>query len=180
LGEQRLPFDVVFILNQFFAEMSAALKETNGHYAQFNGDGLMALYGLEGELKTACREALQGAKAMSERLALLNKRLERELDEPLRVGIGIHCGDAVVGTMGPPGSPILSAIGDTINIGARLEAKTKRFGCTLVISRELSDRAGLSVTGLTQHEVSVRGRQQPLAVLAVDQPSELYFPWLAS
>ena len=47
LSENRLPFDVVFLLNQFFAELGAAIKETNGHYAQFNGDGLMAIYGLE-------------------------------------------------------------------------------------------------------------------------------------
>ena len=47
LSEDRLPYDFVFILNQFFAEIAAALKETGGHYAQFNGDGLMAIYGLE-------------------------------------------------------------------------------------------------------------------------------------
>ena len=56
LGETRLPYDVVFILNQFFAEMSEALRATGGHYAQFAGDGLLALYGLETEIGPACRE----------------------------------------------------------------------------------------------------------------------------
>jgi adenylate cyclase len=64
LGEERLPYDVVFILNQFFAEMAGALKATNGHYAQFNGDGLMALYGLETSYEEACRDAIAGAVEM--------------------------------------------------------------------------------------------------------------------
>ena len=61
LGEGRLPYDVVFILNQFFAEMWAALEETGGHYAQFAGDGPMALYGLESSVTTGSRQALRGA-----------------------------------------------------------------------------------------------------------------------
>ena len=102
LAEQRLPYDVVFILNQFFAELAEALHQTNGHYAQFNGDGLMALYGLDSDFTSGCRQAIAGAKEMLRRLQQLNQRLGSELQEPLRVGIGIHCGEAIVGTMGPP------------------------------------------------------------------------------
>ena len=69
LGEQKLPYDVVFILNQFFAEMSAALQLTGGHYAQFAGDGLMALYGLKSNHETSCREALTGARGNGEAYA---------------------------------------------------------------------------------------------------------------
>ena len=56
LGEDKLPYDILFILNQYFAEMSAALNETDGHYAQFSGDGLMALYGLKGSIEAGCRD----------------------------------------------------------------------------------------------------------------------------
>ena len=73
LGERLLPYDTVFLLNRFFAEMSAALKETGGHYAQFNGDGLMALYGLEFGVEQGCRDALAGAAAMFRRLGALNE-----------------------------------------------------------------------------------------------------------
>ena len=59
----------------------------------------------------------------------LNERFVEELEEPLRIGIGVHAGEAIVGTMGPPSSPNYSAIGDNINIAARLEAKTKELGC---------------------------------------------------
>ena len=67
LGEAKLPYDVVFILNEFFAEMSAALEETRGHYAQFSGDGLMALYGLEVSIEVGCRDAFAGARRMAQR-----------------------------------------------------------------------------------------------------------------
>ena len=127
MGEQRLPYDVVFILNQFFSEMSIALEATDGHYAQFSGDGLMALYGLDADLRTGCKDAIRGAIEMAKRMNDLNSRLSGELAAPLRIGIGIHCGEAIVGTMGPPKSPNFSAIGDNINIAARLEAKTKDF-----------------------------------------------------
>ncbi|MDA0241757.1 MAG: adenylate/guanylate cyclase domain-containing protein, partial [Proteobacteria bacterium] len=142
LAEQKLPFDVVFILNQFFAEMSGALQETNGHYAQFNGDGLMALYGLEGDFEAACRDALRGAAVMFERLDALNHKLAEELPQPLRMGIGIHSGEAIVGKMGPPETPILSALGDNVNIAARLEASTKEFGVSLVVSAETFKMSG--------------------------------------
>ncbi|MFQ5546584.1 MAG: 2Fe-2S iron-sulfur cluster-binding protein, partial [Acidiferrobacterales bacterium] len=75
LGEERFPYDVVFILNQFFAEMAASLQATRGHYAQFSGDGLMALYGLESSIEDGCRDALKGAVEMNRRLKALNERL---------------------------------------------------------------------------------------------------------
>jgi adenylate cyclase len=171
LGEARLPYDVVFILNQFFAEMSEALAETRGHYAQFSGDGLMALYGLESDVATGCRDALRGAVAMSRRLDSLNERLADELAEPLCIGIGIHCGEAIVGTMGPPSSPNLSAIGDNINIAARLEAQCKSYGVTLVISDDAAAHAGIDLSAFEMHEAPVRGREAPVVVYAVPDPS---------
>ena len=171
LGEERLPYDVVFILNQFFAEMSEALAETRGHYAQFSGDGLMALYGLESDMATGCKDAMRGAVAMARRLATLNERLATELPEPLRIGIGIHCGEAIVGTMGPPASPNLSAIGDNINIAARLEAQCKTYGVTLVVSLDAARHAEVDLSRFDMHEAPVRGREEPVSVYAVPDPS---------
>jgi adenylate cyclase len=170
LGEQRLPYDVVFILNLFFAEMSEALRETRGHYAQFSGDGLMALYGLAADMATGCRDALHGAVAMTKRLQALNDRLSGELREPLQIGIGIHCGEAIVGTMGPPSSPNLSAIGDNVNIAARLEAQCKDYDVTLVISEEAARNAGVDLGRFDVREAPVRGREEPVIVYAVTDP----------
>ncbi len=93
IAEHRLPFDVVFILNQFFAELSASLEDTGGHYAQFNRDGLMAIYELDVDLDRAAQMAFAGAENMLYRLANLNDRLKMELKYPLPMGIGIHCGE---------------------------------------------------------------------------------------
>lgn len=172
-GEGRLPYDVVFILNQFFSEMWAALEETGGHYAQFSGDGLMALYGLESGIANGARQALRGAAEMAQRLSSLNARLEGELAQPLRIGIGIHCGDAIVGTMGPPSSPNLSAVGDNVNVAARLESESKSLGCTLVVSIALAEAAGVDLSAHPLHEAELRGRGEIVPVYAIDDPREL-------
>jgi len=173
LGEGRLPYDVVFIMNQFFAEMHAALRATGGYYAQFRGDGLLALYGLESSLVTACRAAIQGAAEMQTRIEQLNLSLADELKEPLRIGIGIHAGVAIVGTMGPPDAPIYSAIGDMVNTAARLEDMTKAYGCTLVVSAQALRQAGAEPGAAPEHQVRVRGKTERLTVYAVSDPRTL-------
>lgn len=173
LGEQKLPYDVVFILNQFFIQLDEALRATDGHYATFNGDGLMALYGLDGDLTRGCRKALEGAVQIQNRMEQLNQWLADELEEPLRVGIGIHCGDAIVGTMGPPDSPTVSALGDNINITARLEALTKEYNTGLIVSAVALRNAGYQQHALPGHTVHVRGRGEPLDIVVVDDPASL-------
>jgi adenylate cyclase len=174
LAESRLPYDVVFIMNQFFAEMHAALRVTGGYYAQFRGDGLLALYGLESDLPEACRQALRGAAEMQRRVEILSRSLSAELAEPLRIGIGAHAGVAIVGTMGPPDAPIYSAIGDNVNIAARFEGMTKAYACVMVVSADTLRHAGMDPRGSPVHHVKVRGRQERITVYAVNDPRELF------
>jgi len=163
LGEARLPYDVLFILNQFFHEMTKALVDTNGHYSQFTGDGLMALYGLYAtDPTTGPADALRGARAMLQRLDQLNYRLRADLKEPLQIGIGIHYSEAIVGAMGPPRSQIITAIGDTVNTCARLESLTKDYGCVVIVSRQAAEAAGLPLDGHALHQAPVKGRTQPV------------------
>jgi adenylate cyclase len=173
LAEGRLPYDVVFLMNQFFAEMHAALRATGGYYAQFRGDGLLALYGLESDLPAACRAALEGAAHMQERMDNLNRSLADDLKSPLRIGIGIHAGVAIVGTLGPPEAPIHSAIGDMVNTAARFEDMTKAFNCTMVVSEEALRQAGIESGDSPQHQVRVRGKTERLTVYAVADPRML-------
>jgi adenylate cyclase len=173
ISESRLPYDVVFIMNQFFAEMHAALRSSGGYYAQFRGDGLLALYGLETPLGAACRAAVEGAAAMHERIDRLNRTLAADLQEPLRIGIGIHAGVAIVGTMGPPEEPIYSAIGDMVNTAARLENMTKAFGCGLVVSDVVLREAGIQPGDAAPRQVRVRGKTERLNVYAVPDPRTL-------
>jgi len=174
IAESRLPYDVVFIMNQFFAEMYEALRATNGYYAQFRGDGLLALYGLESDLPTGCREAMRGAAEMQRRVEILSQRLSAELTEPLKIGIGAHAGVAIVGTMGPPEAPIYSAIGDNINIAARFEGMTKAYNCGMVVSADTIAQAGLDPKGSPVHRVKVRGRSERVTVYAVADPLQLF------
>jgi adenylate cyclase len=159
LGERVLAYDVVFILNRFFTELSDALAATHGHYAQFAGDGLMALYGLDAKRKPyACRDALAGAVEMFARIDRLNRQLQQEFGERIEMGIGIHGGDAIVGTMGPPRTPLLTAVGDNINIAARLEAQTKEFGCDLIISASTLQAEQITYATANTHDIELRGR----------------------
>jgi adenylate cyclase len=163
LGEAKLPYDLLFILNQFFDEMTKALKATNGHYAHFDGDGLMALYGLkDDDPTTGAVDAFRGAREMLERIEQLNSRLKRELPQPMRIGIGIHFGEAIVGAMGPPGSQIITAIGDTVNTCARLGNMTKDHDCTVIASWHAAEAAGINVTDRKLHRAAVKGRAQPV------------------
>jgi adenylate cyclase len=169
LGERILAYDVVYILNQFFGALSAALDDTGGHYAQFSGDGLMALYGLGGRHgDAAARGALSGAAQMFNRVAELNARLVSEFGFEVRMGIGIHAGSAIVGRMGPPGSPLLTAIGDTINTAARLETASKIHGCDLVVSIDSLRLAGADSQQLNRQTIAVRGRASGVEVALLD------------
>ena len=173
LAEQRMPYDVLFVLNRFFLEVSEALSVTHGHYAQFAGDGLLALYGLERGVAQGCRDALRGAVEMQSRLDRLNGSLEGELQQPLVIGIGVHCGEAIVGVMGPPSNPNYSAIGDHINAAARLESKTKEMDCVLIVSDAVVQQAGVDFTAFPRRQLNLRGKQRAEWVYVVDNPLEI-------
>ena len=169
LGEARMPYDVLFILNQFFDEMSKALTATGGHYSNFTGDGLMAIYGLDtADPRTSAMQALRGAREVLMRLGRVNAKLKADLKEPLRIGVGIHFGEAIVGAMGPPGSQIITAIGDTVNTTARLEGLTKDYDCVLILSQAAAVAAGINLEAHTLHQAPVKGRMEQVAFYALN------------
>ena len=173
LAERQLPYDVVFLLNRYFAAMGDAVEAAGGRVDKFVGDGVMALFGLSGDAGTACREALRAARFMSERLAELNHSLRGELLEPLRIAIGVHAGPVIVGEMGYGSATTLTAIGDAVNIASRLETLAKELDCQLLVSAEVVGRAGLDHTLFRWEEVTIRGRRETLAVAVVDSTDTL-------
>ncbi|MEX2642952.1 MAG: adenylate/guanylate cyclase domain-containing protein, partial [Acetobacterales bacterium] len=127
-SEGRLPFDVVFVLNQYFSSMGQAIEGAGGVLDKFIGDGIMALFGVESGPRQGALEAIDAARAMSQRLVELNEALAGDLPTPhealagdlptpLRVGIGLHLGPAIVGEMGWGRAISLTAIGDTVHGG---------------------------------------------------------------
>lgn len=169
LSEHKLPYDVVFMLNRYFAAMGQAVEQTGGHVDKFIGDGVMALFGADERTgpDLACRQALAAARAMSVALDALNKTLSHDLDRPLRIGIGIHMGPAIVGEMGYAGAVSLTAIGDAVNTASRLESLTKEFTCELVVSEEVAMRAGLDIAAYPVQETEIRGRSEKLRIRTV-------------
>jgi adenylate cyclase len=177
LGAAKMPYDFLFILNQFFQEMTKALDATNGHYAQFAGDGLMALYGLDSkEPATGIIDALNGAREMLARIDRLNGWLRGDLPHPLRIGIGIHFGEAVVGAMGPPTAQIISAIGEMVNVCAHLESLTKEYNCPVIISRFAAEAAGFDLDDRELHRGTARRLSQPVEFYTVKGLSDLRVP----
>ncbi len=173
ISEGKLPYDVVFILNRYFRATGQAVEAAGGRLDKFIGDGVMAIFGLNQEPQTACRQALDAARRMALALDDLNEAMSGDLDLPLRIGIGIHAGPAIVGEMGYARAAQITAIGDTVNTASRLESLTKEFAVELVVSQELLDRAGITLDGAPQHEVEIRGRQSRLAVRAVASAANL-------
>nr|WP_298682902.1 adenylate/guanylate cyclase domain-containing protein [uncultured Dongia sp.] len=171
LSERRLPYDVVFLLNRYFKAMGEAVSGAGGHLDKFIGDGVMALFGIKSGMegddgKLACSQALDAARRMSANLAELNRHLQSDLQEPLRIGIGIHFGPAIVGDMGYGANQHLTAVGDTVNTASRLETATKELEAELVISGHLAKVAGIAGDPQRRHQLVVRGREQTLEVLA--------------
>ena len=173
VAEHKLPYDVVFILNRYFEAVGGAIHEAGGIPNQFTGDGVMALFGVETGVELGCRQAVAAARAIVRHLAALNRELGEDLQVPLRIGIGIHAGPAIVGRMGYGEGVYLTAVGDTVHVASRLEQLTKEYGCALVLSEQVASRAALDVSAFPRHELTVRNRGGLLAVRVIDDLGRL-------
>jgi adenylate cyclase len=167
LAEHKLPYDLVFFLNCYFEAVGGAIAEAGGIANQYTGDGVMALFGVEAGAEAACRQALRAAGRMIARVEEVSQSFGADLGAPLRLGIGIHVGPAVVGEMGYGGTRYLTAVGDTVHVASRLEALTKEYECELVVSEQVMDRAGVQASGYPRHELTVRNRETPLRIIVV-------------
>ncbi len=172
-SEQKLPYDVVFVINQYFRYMGNAIEQANGKLDKFIGDGVMALFGLEQGAEQGCRDALEAARRMSAALEKMNEDLKSDLPEPMRIGIGIHIGHVIVGEMGYAAAVSITAIGDAVNTASRLETANKEFGSQLVVSKQVADRAGTDLSGNPERQLEVRGRTEPMTVYVFDDAMEL-------
>jgi adenylate cyclase len=173
LAEKRLPFDTVFIVNRFLGAVSQAVIESGGRPNQFVGDGMLALFGLTASRQDACRQALKAAAMIAANVDELNRFLEHDLIEPIRFGIGIHGGEVIVGDIGYRDHMVFTALGDAVNVAARLQDMTKSLGCETIISEEVRVAAGLSDGDLPQQEVTIRGRTEPMMVRVVAETKTL-------
>jgi len=173
LAEKRLPFDTVFIVNRFLGAVSQAVIECGGQPNQFVGDGQLALFGLATGQQTACRQALKAAAMIAANVDELNLFLKHDLREPVQFGIGIHAGEVIIGDIGYRDHMVFTALGDAVNVAARLQDMTKSLACEAVISEEVRMTAGLQADGLPEQEVAIRGRAEPMIIRAVKSAKTL-------
>lgn len=173
LAEKRLPFDTVFIVNRFLGAVSQAVIENGGQPNQFVGDGMLALFGLTADPQEACRQALKAAAGIGTQIDELNELLSHDLRQPIRFGIGIHGGEVIIGDIGYRDHIVFTALGDAVNVAARLQDMTKTLGCEAIISEEVRRTAGLADDALPQQEAVIRGRDEPMAVRVVADARQL-------
>ncbi len=173
LAERHLPFDLVYLLEQYFAAVGDAVREAGGIPNQFIADSVMALFGLDEDLAVACRKAVLAARDVEVRMSSLNERLEKDFGQAVGYGMGIHAGHAAVGEVGYRDTRTLTAVGDVVNIASRLQELTREFGVPLVISEDAARAAGLNVSPFAPRKLQIRGRSTPLVVYAVDSVSTL-------
>ncbi len=170
LSENKLPYDVVFVLNQYLGQMSDAISDAGGYVDKFLGDGIMALFGMEKTVEEGARDALAAAVAMNEVLNALNVSLSSDLDGPLNIGIGIHTGPAILGRIGVKGASgaaqRITALGDTVNTASRLESACKDLRSQLVVSQATVSASGMKLNTGSRELISVKGREQKVPIVA--------------
>ncbi len=106
----------------------------------------------------------------------LNRALGHDLEHPLRIGIGIHAGPAIVGEMGYARATTVTAVGDAVNTASRLERLTKELDAELIISQRVAEAAGLRHAAIERREVDIRGRREPLTVFVMRRAAEIELP----
>jgi adenylate cyclase len=97
----------------------------------------------------------------------LNLFLSHDLLEPIRFGIGIHGGEVIIGDIGYRDHQVFTALGDAVNVAARLQDMTKGLECEVILSEVVYKTAGLPVNLLPERELPIRGRAEPLTVRVV-------------
>jgi class 3 adenylate cyclase len=150
-SERTDPEATIRLLNLYFSEVTASIHGAGGTLDKFIGDGVMAFFGAPQRLDNPCIPAMMAAQDMLERLPRLNAALALEGEAPVAIGIGVHCGEAVVGNMGSETRNNYTAIGDAVNVASRLEGLTKDVDFPLVCSElafeNLIDRTGFVKLG---------------------------------
>jgi adenylate cyclase len=156
--EHASPEVLVSDLNRYFTEMVDCVHRHGGIVDKFIGDGMMAIFGLE-DFNGAADAAVAAACDMQHRLVALNA----VVSEPIEIGVGLHAGEAVAGTIGAPDRLEFTFIGDVVNAAARIEGLTKNLA-PLLVSRDVKDALSTTSpwrwTGVGEH--ALKGKQQHL------------------
>ncbi|MGF7052959.1 adenylate cyclase [Bosea sp. OAE752] len=163
LSERQLPQELIGLLNRFFDEMGQAITAHEGRIDAFYGDGFMAVFGLEGSQARAAQAAIAAAADIVRAVEALNREFGAALPLPLRIGIGIHTGNAITGAVGNDNLGRREiTVGETVMIASQLESATRRVLSDVVVSEDTIRASGRSYAGTTALKIAIKGREKPL------------------
>jgi len=174
ISECNKPETVVAFLNKYFTAMCTIIKKYGGTVDKFMGDAIMALFGAPVSYEDNCRRAVAAAQEMRDAVETI------ELDDLIlppgmkfNVGIGIHYGDVIVGSIGSADKTDYSVIGDNVNLASRLEGLTKTYGTMILVSQAVKDDIKTDEY-VYRHldNVKVKGKEHPVPIYAVDKSLE--------
>jgi adenylate cyclase len=167
LSERMPPEEVAEFLREYLTEMTDAVFAHGGTVDKYIGDAVMALYNVPFEAPDHAAQAVRTALEFQRRLRPLAERFAARHGGELRCGVGIHTGEAVVGTLGSRQRLEYTAIGDTINLGSRLEGLTKDYDMPIIISE--ATRIALAGPFVIRPlgEATVKGREETVKIYGV-------------
>ncbi len=137
-SESLLPYDVIHVLNRYFNTMGKVINLHGGYIDNYMGDGLMALFGVD-DPKESALKAVKAGLDMLEAVEQLSVYLENTYGMGFRIGIGVHYGEAVLGSIGAKNARRMTAIGDVVNVASRIEQANKDYGTRLLVSEQAYD-----------------------------------------
>ncbi len=165
LSQRQLPHELITLLNRFYDEMSQAIAAHGGRIEAIYGDGLMAVFGLETTPGRAGAAAIAAAGDMVRAVEALNREYATALPLPLRIGIGIHGGQAIVGAVENESMGRREiTVGETVMIASQLEAATRRLLSDIIVSAETVTATGRSYAGMIAYKIAIKGRDKPVQV----------------
>ncbi len=156
-AENLLPYDVIHLLNRYFHRVEAVIRSHHGYIDNYMGDGLMAVFGVE-QPEAAPLDAIRAGIEMLEAVEGLQPYFETVYGMNLRIGIGVHYGDVVLGTIGPPNSARTTAIGDAVNFASRIESANKLLGTSFLVSEQAYDHVRDRIAAKRFDDVPLPGR----------------------
>lgn len=166
-SENRKAQEVVDMLNEYFAVMVDIINRNGGVVDKFIGDAIMAVWGAPESSVDDAKNAVKACLQMRMALAELNElRLSRD-QQPIYIGMGLHAGEAISGTIGSNERMEYTVIGNTVNTASRVEASTKSFGADLLITEQVLEKLNNTFIVSLAGSAEVKGRSEPIHMYKV-------------
>lgn len=166
-SEGHTPEEVVEMLNEYFQIMVAIIVANGGIVDKFVGDAIMAIWGAP---KSTGDDPMIAVKASLEMRVALNELNERRVARghtPIKIGMGLHSGPAISGTIGSTERMEYTVIGDTVNMASRIESSTKAFGADLLISETVAQSVSQNFVLELAGAAEVKGKSEPIKMFKV-------------